>query len=298
MASQPPIHVPVLSDEVLAWLDPQPGGHFLDGTLGGGGHTRLLAERVGPSGRVLSVDRDPAAVAAAEIHLKGLPVAVAVGNYADLPEVAQAAEFPLADGIVLDLGFSSDQLEDPERGFSFDAPGELDMRFDPSRGAPAWKLLERLSAEALADVLFTYGEERASRKVAQAVVARRHRQPIRTAPEFAELVRSVVRPSRDGLDPATRSFQALRIAVNDELKWLEVALARMPDLLRPGGRIAAISFHSLEDRRVKTAFRADKRLEVLTPKPIGPSDAERSRNSRSRSAKLRVAARRGEGEAI
>jgi 16S rRNA (cytosine1402-N4)-methyltransferase len=284
-----------MPDEVLHWLNPQPGGFFLDGTLGGGGHTRLIAQRVGPDGRVLSVDRDPTAVAAAETNLKGLPIVVSVSNYADLPEVVEAADFPPADGVVLDLGFSSDQLEDDERGFSFDSDGELDMRFDPTRGEPAWKLLQRWTPEHIADALYEFGEEKASRKIARAVVARRHRQPIRTAREFAELVRKCVRPSKDRLDPATRSFQALRIAVNDELKWLEVALRRLPDLLKPGGRIVMISFHSLEDRRVKEAFRADKRLEILTPKPIGPTDAERQRNSRARSAKLRVAARREAG---
>ena len=170
--------------------------------------------------------------------------------------------------------------------------GPLDLRFDPMQGKPAWRLLERLSADHLADLIFLYGEERYSRRIARAIVERRREKPIATAADLAELVRRCVpRTRHDRIDPATRTFQALRIAVNDELKSLEIALCRLPDCLRPGGRLAVISFHSLEDRRVKEAFRDNSRLTSLTRKPITPSDAESADNPRSRSAKLRVAVR-------
>ena len=285
-------HVPVMLAEVLAGLDPQPGGLFVDGTLGGGGHTRALAERVGPGGRVIALDRDPAAVAAATTCLSAGPVTPLQANFCDLPEVLATLDVAAVDGILLDLGLSSDQLADMERGFSFSSTGPLDLRFDPMRGKPAWRLLERLSAEHLADMIYQYGEERYSRRIARAIVGRRQDQPVETAADLAELVRGCVPRSRhDRIDPATRTFQALRIAVNDELKSLEIALRRLPDCLRPGGRLAIISFHSLEDRPVKEAFRDDPRLTALTRKPITPSDAETARNPRSRSAKLRLAVR-------
>ena len=195
--------------------------------------------------------------------------------------------------MVLDLGVSSDQLADPVRGFSFSADGPLDLRFDPSAGEPAWRLVNRLSAEHLADLIYHYGEERYSRRIARAIVKARREKPIKRAAELADLVRRCVPTSRGGhqIDPATRTFQALRIAVNDELKSLEIALRRIPDCLRPQGRLAVISFHSLEDRRVKEAFRDDPRYQVLTRKPVRPSAQEIADNPRARSAKLRVAAR-------
>jgi 16S rRNA (cytosine1402-N4)-methyltransferase len=199
------------------------------------------------------------------------------------------------DGILLDLGLSSDQLADPDRGFSFHGSGPLDLRFDPSRGEPAWRLVERLSAEHLADLIYRYGEDRFSRQIARRIVAERRTKPLKTARDLAQVIRMAVPRSRgERIDPATRTFQALRIAVNDELKWLEVALHRLPGCLRPGGRIAVISFHSLEDRLVKEAFRQDDRLEVVTRRPIRPSEQETFNNPRSRSAKLRVAALRKE----
>lgn len=291
-----PLHVPVLADEVREWLNPQPGQFFVDGTLGGGGHTRLLAELVGPSGTVLALDRDPAALAAAEKNLAGLSVKLAESNFCDLPEVLAEIGVPTVDGILLDLGLSSDQLADVSRGFSFTADGPLDLRFNPTLGEPAARLIDRLSAEHLADVIYNYGEERFSRRIARKIVEVRRLTPIRTAGELADLVRSCVPRSKvERIDPATRTFQALRIAVNDELKSLEIALRRLPDCLRPGGRLAIISFHSLEDRRVKEAFRDDPRLGTLTKKPLIPSDAEMDRNPRSRSAKLRVAERKRPG---
>ena len=208
-------------------------------------------------------------------------------------EVLEEIEVTAVDGIVLDLGLSSDQLADPERGFSFSVEGPLDLRFDPLSGQPASQLVNRLSAEALADLIYAYGEERHSRRIGRAIVARRREKRIETAQDLAAIVRRCVPRGRgpQRIDPATRTFQALRIAVNEELKSLEIALRRLPDCLKPGGRIAIISFHSLEDRRVKEAFRDDPRLNPLTIKPIRPEEDETNENPRARSAKLRVAER-------
>lgn len=285
-------HVPVLAQEVVEWLRPATGQTFVDGTLGGGGHTRLLAEAVSPDGTVIALDRDPVAVERATAKLSGLPVRAVQGNFSDVPEILKELNIEGVDGILLDLGLSSDQLADQERGFSFQSEGPLDLRFDTSRGEPAWRIVERLSAEHLADLIYQYGEEHYSRRIGRRIAETRRAAPIRTAAQLAQLVRACVPRSRDErIDPATRTFQALRIAVNEELKWLEVALRRLPDCLRPGGRLAIISFHSLEDRRVKESFRDDARLQVLTRRPIRPSEQEISTNPRSRSAKLRVAER-------
>lgn len=284
------IHIPVMPAECVEQLRPQPGSVIFDGTLGGGGHTRLLAERVAPDGRVISVDRDPAAVAEAETTLRGLPVAVACSTYADAPEVLAEIGIEKIDGALLDLGLSSDQLEDRERGFSFHADGPLDLRFDPTEGKPASHLVARLSADHLADLIYKYGEERCSRRIARAIVERRRGEPIENASDLANIIRRAVPRNYDPrLDPATRTFQALRIAVNGELEHLELALQRLPSLLSPGGRLAIISFHSLEDRLVKTAFREDDRLTIITKKPLLPSESEVASNPRSRSAKLRIA---------
>jgi 16S rRNA (cytosine1402-N4)-methyltransferase len=286
------IHIPVLQSEVLHYLQPLPGQIVVDGTLGGGGHTRLLAERVAPNGFVLALDRDPRAVAAAEDTLAGLPIKVAQANFCELPEFVRSLELPGVDGVLLDLGISSDQLADDARGFSFDAPGPLDLRFDPTQGEPAWHLLERIREGELADLIYKYGEERFSRRIARKIVHIRRTEPIRTARQLARLVRSCV-PRTHGhrIDPATRTFQAIRIAVNDELGSLERALKHLPDCLRLGGRLVVISFHSLEDRLVKEAFRSNPQLQSLCKKPICPSDQECADNPRSRSAKLRAAAR-------
>ena len=285
-------HVPVMLAEVVAWLDAKPGQVIVDGTLGGGGHARALAERLGADGLLIALDRDPSALTAAERTLAGLPVKLVHANFGELNVVLEQEQVPVFHGIVLDLGLSSDQLADAQRGFSFDSAGPLDLRFDPSEGEPAWRLLDRLTAEQLADLIFRYGEERFSRRIARKIVEVRREQPIETTTQLADLVRQCVpRNPRDKIDPATRTFQALRIAVNDELKSLEIALRRLPDVLKVGGRLAIISFHSLEDRRVKEAFRDDARYEVISKKPIRPTDAETQANPRARSAKLRVAAR-------
>jgi 16S rRNA (cytosine1402-N4)-methyltransferase len=291
MANQLPAHMPVMLDQVVHWLCPSSGMVLVDGTLGGGGHTRALAERVGPQGLVIALDRDPQAIAAAAENLKGMPVKLVQANFCDLPAVLEQLEVPAIHGVVLDLGVSSDQLADPQRGFSFSSPGPLDLRFDPTSGEPARRLLSRLNGEQLADLIYRYGEERYSRRIAREIVKQRLTKPIETAAELAELVRRCVPRSPAGrrIDPATRTFQALRIAVNDELESLELALRRIPDCLRDGARLAVISFHSLEDRRVKEAMRDDQRLAALTRKPVRPDQRELARNPRARSAKLRVA---------
>jgi 16S rRNA (cytosine1402-N4)-methyltransferase len=291
-ASDPTVHVPVMPTEVLAALDVQPGSVIVDGTLGGGGHTRLLAPLVGPNGCVIGIDRDPLAVVRTSETLRDLPVKTFAANYADLPEVLAEADVPLVDGILLDLGLSSDQLADRERGFSYQSDGDLDLRFDTSTGKPAWLLVEKMSEQHLADLIYRYGEERFSRRIARRIVQDRQLKPIRTAQQLANLLRQCVPRSKNhSIDPATRTFQALRIAVNEELKWLEVALRRLPACLKPQGKLVIISFHSLEDRLVKNAFRDDPRLEVVTRKPQRPTDDEIDENYRSRSSRLRIAQR-------
>jgi 16S rRNA (cytosine1402-N4)-methyltransferase len=288
----PTVHVPVMLAEVLEHLRPATGGVFVDGTMGGAGHTRALAERVGPNGQVIGVDLDPGPVRRAEEMLAGMPVAVVAASYADIPEILDELDIEKVDGVLLDLGLSSDQLADANRGFSYQSEGELDLRFDPENGEPAWRMLARLSEEHLADVIYQYGEERFSRRIARKIVEERRTAPIRTASQLAGLVRSCVPRSRGhDIDPATRTFQALRIAVNGELDNLKSALRRLPDRLRPGGRLAIISFHSLEDRLVKEAFRDDPRLVAVIRKPLQAGEEEVSRNPRARSAKLRVAER-------
>ena len=281
----------MLPEEVLYWLDPKPGGTYVDGTLGGGGHARMIAERVGMEGRVIALDRDIIAVQRAEKMLPSPPVMPLHASYHRIDRVMEQLEVESVDGILLDLGLSSDQLADSERGFSFQNDGPLDLRFDVGRGEPADQLLMRLNEKEIADVIYQYGEERFSRRIARRIVAlREERKPVRTSGELAELVRRCVPRSKNhNIDPATRTFQALRIAVNEELQILSDTLRMAPDWLAPGGRMVIISFHSLEDRIVKQAFREDPRWEILTKKPIVASEQEIQSNSRSRSAKLRVA---------
>jgi 16S rRNA (cytosine1402-N4)-methyltransferase len=252
------IHTSVLPAEVMSFLAVKPGMRVVDGTLGGGGHTRLLADAVGPTGLVIAIDRDPEAIDRGARELAGL---------------------------------SSDQLADEARGFSFDSEGPLDLRFDPTEGEPAWKLVNRMKPDNLADIIYEYGEERYSRRIARRIAAVREKQPIRSAREFALVVRSAIPrqtpPPR--IHPATRTFQALRIAVNQELKSLRIALERIPTRLAPNGRLVVISFHSLEDRLVKQAFRSPQIWDCLTRSPVEASEEELLRNPRSRSAKLRAA---------
>jgi 16S rRNA (cytosine1402-N4)-methyltransferase len=248
---------------------------------------------VGSNGRAIGIDRDPAAIARLEATLAHPSVQLICASYGDLPELLRQLDLPRVDGVLLDLGVSSDQLADPQRGFSFQVDAPLDLRFNPQSGEPAWRMLDRLSDDHLAQLIHEYGEERYSRRIGRAIVAARRRQPIRSTLQLAEIIRKCV-PSagrKERIDPATRTFQALRIAVNAELQVLATALRRIPDCLNPGGRLVIISFHSLEDRQVKQAFRHDGRLENLTRKPIRPGEEEVRRNPRSRSAKLRAARR-------
>ncbi len=305
------VHVPVLPAEVLALGDPKPGQIWVDGTAGGGGHARLIAEKLiaqklvaegwdagGDSekqdvapGKLIAIDRDPRVVE----RLAGeLPENCMVrhSSYDDIPEVLTELGIEKVDGILLDLGLSSDQLADRERGFSFSADGPLDMRFDMTQGEAAWEWLQRVDERTLADTIYQYGEERFSRRIAKRIVDTRKENPIRNASELRELIyRSVPGKKHGRIDPATRTFQALRIAVNDELGILERALARLPGCLKPNGALLIISFHSLEDRLVKYAFRNDPMLEIVTRRPVQATAAETDRNSRSRSAKMRVARR-------
>jgi 16S rRNA (cytosine1402-N4)-methyltransferase len=286
-------HVPVLLEEVLAGLAIQPGMTVADGTLGGGGHTAALLEAVGPQGRLFAVDRDIEAVERARRRFADQSHCLPLhGNYCDLPQLLGEQGILQLDAILLDLGLSSDQLASGERGFSFDADGELDLRFDVTQGDPAWRLLARLPEKELADLIYQFGEERFSRRIARQIVAARRTAPIQTARQLRELLeRCVPRAPRMRIHPATRTFQALRIAVNDELGSLRLALDQFPRILVPGGRLAVISFHSLEDRLVKYAFRDSSDYEILTKKPIRPKEAEIQRNPRSRSARLRIARR-------
>lgn len=241
---------------------------------------------------MIAFDRDPLPVQAAVESIEDPRATFVHANYADIPEHLSQLGIERVHGIFLDLGLSSDQLQDRDRGFSFHAEGDLDLRFNQQAGEPAWRLINRLSEKHLADLIYEFGEERMSRRIARRIVAARHESEIRTAVQLAEIVRRCVpRSWNHSIDPATRTFQALRIAVNDELKWLKVAISRLPDLLAIGGRMAVISFHSLEDRIVKQGFNESEKLKIVTRKPIQASDQEVSENPRSRSAKLRVVER-------
>jgi len=280
-------HVPVLFQAVIAALAPRDGGRYIDATLGAGGHAAGLLEASAPTGCVLGLDADPNALAVAAKNLEsfGARARLVRANFENLHTIAAAHGFALADGIVLDLGISSMQLRDAARGFSFLTDGALDMRFDPDAPTTAADVVNTLDEKALADLIFEYGEERASRRIARALV---HARPIRTARQLAEIVERAV-GRRGKIHPATRVFQALRIAVNRELEVLDKVLPQIVQTLKPGGRVAIISFHSLEDRRVKHFFRSTEQLRVLTKHPLRPTDEELTANPRSRSAKLRVA---------
>lgn len=291
-----PRHVSVLPLEVLAALAPVPGQVFVDATVGGGGHSRLLAERLMPGGRLLGLDRDAAMLELARPRLADLPVTLVQAPFSRLRQVLDEQGIAAVDGVLADLGFCSDQMDDAERGLSFTQSGPLDMRLDPATGEPASALLRRLNERDLADLIYRYGEVRFSRRIARRIVEARRRAPLETTDELAELVRRCVpRPPRSSkrrrptIDPATRVFQALRIAVNDELDELESLLKLLLACVRPGGRVAVISFHSLEDRQVKTAFRDRSLWEVLTRKPVQAGEEEVRKNPRARSAKLRAA---------
>lgn len=287
-------HVSVMLSEVIEALSPRSGGFYVDATAGGAGHARAILEASAPDGRLLAIDRDPQAVVVATERLGefGERARVIHAEQRELPEVLREINAPLLDGLIADLGVSSPQLDQAERGFSFSRPGPLDMRMDTSRGETAADLLARLGESELADVLFQYGDERMSRKISRSIQRALEAGELHTTEDLRRAVVRVAGPRRAGkMDPATRTFQALRIAVNGELDQLRALLDAVPDLLADGGVVAVISFQSHEDRMVKRAFRDDARLENLTKRPLIAGDAEEALNPRSRSAKLRVARR-------
>ena len=294
----PPRHIPVLVDEVLEWLAPAAGQTIVDCTVGAGGHSLAILPRVLPTGRVIAIDRDEQALELARARLLEFNphIEYVHGTFGDLPDILQRSDVERVHGLVADLGLSSLHVDQAERGFSFLREGPLDMRMDRTQSTTAASLIRELPEEELADVLYRYGEERLSRRIARRIVEARHTQPIDTTTQLAGIVASAVPRSRSAwrVHPATRTFQALRIAVNQELTEVETLLRVLPDVLRPGGRAVIISFHSLEDRLVKRAFQQgtnDGVFRLLTKKPIRPSEQEVSRNPRSRSAKLRAVER-------
>lgn len=308
------MHIPVLLQETIYFLQPKPGGKYVDGTVGGGGHARAILQASDPDGLLLAFDRDPEAIDYARAQLKDFHdrLTFIQASYGDMDSYTSSCGFEHVDGILLDLGLSSRQLENPERGFSFSQPGPLDMRFDASKGISAAEMLNDLTEDAIADILWRYGELKNSRYLAKAIVNER---PIATTDQMADLVLRKMKPYHRGrIHPATLVFQALRIAVNGELGELEKGLTAALRILKTGGRLVVISFHSLEDRIVKQFFREQSKdcicppeqpictcnyeplLSVVTKKVVRPSDSEITRNPRSRSARLRVAQKLAGGQ--
>jgi 16S rRNA (cytosine1402-N4)-methyltransferase len=287
------IHVPVLLRVALDYLAIRPDGTYVDATFGAGGHSRAILTRLA-SGRLIALDADP------EADLRAKTIAdphftFVQANFRQLHTVLDRCGVGPIDGVLFDLGVSSMQLDDPERGFSLGKPAPLDMRMNPNVGPSAYEILATASESELADIFYHYGEERSARRIARAIVMRRASGGLpNTTAEFAQLVAGVVqrRGRRERVHPATRVFQALRIGVNDELGALRDGLESAAGRLRAAGRIVAISFHSLEDRIVKRTFRDDARLDVLTKRPILPDEQELAENRRARSAKLRAAQRK------
>lgn len=305
-------HIPVLYDEVLEYLDPKPGGLYIDGTVGYGGHASLILEACKGSCTLIGSDRDQQALSHTKERLSSYDsVDLFHGSYAELPKYLDKQGINELDGVLLDLGASSPQFDEGERGFSFSVDGPLDMRFDLSSSKTAAEILNTYPEKDLANILYKYGEEKASRKIAKAIVEQRKVQPFERTSELVFLLEELIGAQyrRAKIHPATRTFQALRIETNDELKQVEEALPQFIARLKKGGRIAVISFHSLEDRIVKDAFkfaakecicpkefpvcRCDKSsmVKILTKKPITATKTEINKNVRSRSAKLRVAER-------
>ena len=291
-------HQPVLLDAVLDLLRPRPGMVYLDCTVGRAGHAAAVAERIGPGGRIIGLDRDAQNVAFAGQRLtaaqgQGTAVDLVHANFATARQILAERGIDGVDLLLADLGFASTQMDDPTRGFSFSADGPLDMRMDRSESITAAELINELSQDTLADLIYQYGEERLSRRIARKIIEQRHQAPMTSTGQLAQIVCQVYGPRgrRYRIHPATRTFMALRIAVNHELESLERLLEDLPDLLQPGGVAAVISFHSLEDRLVKRAFaelRRSGRAELLTRRPVTADDEQCRANPRSRSAKLRA----------
>lgn len=289
------MHEPVLLEEVLSQLNIKPGGTVLDGTVGSGGHAEAILKMVGPKGLLIGLDQDREAVRRSRDRLSkcGNPFTLVQTNFFSLDTVLESFNIPNVNAVLLDVGFSRDQVEDASRGFSFLREGPLDMRMNPESGSPASELISRFSERELELIFKTYGEEHRARQIARLIVRARQEKPVRTTTELANLIERHSPPSmRYGrIHPATRVFQALRIAVNRELEMLEGALPKAFGALASGGRLGVISFHSLEDRIVKRYFlklKSEGRGILITKKPIQPSEAEVQRNKLARSAKLRV----------
>jgi 16S rRNA (cytosine1402-N4)-methyltransferase len=283
------LHIPVLLDEVIQFLDPQQGGRFIDATLGAGGHTRAILERTAPDGKSLAIDQDESALSATKAMLEsfGSRVVFVHSNFRAIQTLAEAHGFIDCDGVLADIGISSMMVDDPSRGFSFMREGPLDMRMDRAQDLTAADVVNTFSEKELADILYSYGEERRSRPIARSIVRSR---PLARTTDLVRAIERVSGGARYGhIHPATRTFQALRIYVNDELKSLEQFLDGSMTVVRRGGRVVVITFHSLEDRIVKQRFRAPAVPgRVLTKKVITASDEEVGRNPRARSAKLRA----------
>lgn len=289
-------HVPVLTEPLLEWIQIPTDGIMVDTTVGHGGHSRLFGRMLGPEGVLLGLDVDRNSIHRAQSFLSDLSCTVILqrSNFAEISTVLSQQGIDGADLILADLGFCSGQIDDPDRGLSFQKPMPLDMRLDDRLSTTAADLVNRLSQKELADLIFKYGQDRASRRIARFIVQQRSVKKFTTTTELAMLIaKALKRPGKSNrIHPATRTFQALRIAVNHELENLDTLLAAAPGLLNPEGYIAVISFHSLEDGRVKTNFRqnkADGLYEILTKKPITATQDEIARNPRARSAKLRIA---------
>ena len=294
------MHVPVMPDEVLQYLAPKPSGIYVDCTVGAGGHARRIADKLDSAGHLVGFDKDPAALELAGQALKGVAPRVSLvgASFGRMREELSRLGLAAVDGVLADLGVSSMQLEQPERGFSFAAEGPLDMRMDPRQRLTAEQVVNQFSERELADLIFQFGEERRSRRIARAMVRSR---PLRTTAQLAEVVAAASRPMnrREArLHPATRTFQALRIYVNSELQDLADWLEQLPQVLAPEGRAVVIAFHSLEDRPVKQAFQRYQReglMRILTPHVVRPSAAAVAANPRARSARLRAACRTRQG---
>jgi len=288
-------HIPVLLEETIEALQVRPGGRYIDCTVGEGGHAAAILERSSPGGQVLGLDADPEAikVAQAELQKRGKEFLLINGNFNHLEEICSSSNFRPVHGILFDLGMSSLQLEEGKQGFSFQREAPLDMRFNPSQELTAAEIINNLPEQELAHIIWEYGEEHRSRRIAKYIVKNR---PIGTTLELAEIVAQAIDGRRGRIHPATKTFQALRIAVNQELESLKLALEQAVGLLGFGGRLVIITFHSLEDRIVKEFLRQEKILKIVSKKVIKPSLEEVRQNPRSRSAKLRVAERQTMGE--